>query len=143
MSDLLLQQLKSLQYEYEHIEINRIDQLMAHYSTDATFKDPFQVVSGKEAIAHIFRKMFNQLSNPSFKVLSITHNSSEASILWEFTFQFKRWNRNPQSLKGVSWLTLNELGLITSHIDYWDPAEGIYEKLPVLGHLMRFLKKQA
>jgi hypothetical protein len=143
MSDLLLQQLKSLQYEYEHIEINRIDQLMAHYSINAIFKDPFQTVSGKEAIAHVFRKMFDQLNSPSFKVLSTIHNSSEASILWEFNFQFKRWNTTPQSLKGVSWLTFDELGLISSHIDYWDPSEGIYEKLPVLGHLMRFLKKQA
>ena len=143
MSDLLLQQLKSLQYEYEHIEINHIDQLMAHYSIDAIFKDPFQTVSGKKDIAHVFRKMFDQLNSPSFKVLSTIHNSSEASILWEFNFQFKRWNTTPQSLKGVSWLTFNELGLITSHIDYWDPSEGIYEKLPVLGHLMRFLKKQA
>lgn len=143
MSDLISQKLKLIQYEYEHIEVNRISELMAHYSTDATFKDPFQEVSGKEAIAHIFRKMFDQLNNPSFKFLSITHNSSEASILWEFNFQFKRWNTSPQSLKGVSWLTFDESGLITSHIDYWDPAEGIYEKLPVLGYLMRFLKKQA
>jgi hypothetical protein len=143
MSDALSQQLQSLQYEYEHLEINRIDQLIALYSSDAMFKDPFQEVSGHDAIADIFRKMFEQLNNPSFKVLSIVHNHSQASILWEFNFQFKRWNKHSQSFKGVSWLRFNDLGLITSHIDYWDPSEGIYEKLPVLGRFMRFLKKQA
>ena len=143
MSDLISQQLQSLQYEYEHIQVNNIERLMAHYSSHAMFKDPFQEVSGKQAIAHIFLKMFDQLDNPSFKVLSVLHNKLEASILWEFHFQFKRWNHAPQRLKGVSWLTFDELGLITSHIDYWDPSEGIYEKLPIVGSLMRFLKKQA
>jgi hypothetical protein len=33
--------------------------------------------------------------------------------------------------------------LITLHRDYWDAAEELYEKLPVLGGLMRWLKKQA
>jgi hypothetical protein len=34
-------------------------------------------------------------------------------------------------------------GLITLHRDYWDAAEELYEKLPVLGGLMRWLKKRA
>jgi hypothetical protein len=29
------------------------------------------------------------------------------------------------------------------HRDYWDAAEELYEKLPVLGGLMRFLKRAA
>ena len=143
MSDLIANQLKSIQFEYENIEIDRVKQLVEHYAPDATFKDPFQLVQGREAIIHIFEKMFTQLNNPSFKVISAMHQGLEASLLWEFNFCFKRWDKSPQSLKGVSWLKFNEAGLITSHIDYWDPAEGIYEKLPLIGSLMRFLKKQA
>lgn len=143
MSDLIANQLKSIQFEYENIQIDRVKQLVAHYAPDATFKDPFQLVQGRESIIHIFEKMFTQLNNPSFKVISAMHQGLEASLLWEFNFCFKRWDKSPQSLKGVSWLKFNEAGLITSHIDYWDPAEGIYEKLPLIGSLMRFLKKQA
>ena len=143
MSDLIANQLKSIQFEYENIQIDRVKQLVAHYAPDATFKDPFQLVQGRESIIHIFEKMFTQLNNPTFKVISAMHQGLEASLLWEFNFCFKRWDKSPQSLKGVSWLKFNEAGLITSHIDYWDPAEGIYEKLPLIGSLMRFLKKQA
>jgi steroid delta-isomerase len=143
MSDLIANQLKSIQFEYEHIQIDRVKQLVEHYDINATFKDPFQEVHGRDAIIHIFEKMFTQLNNPSFKVISAMPQGLEASLLWEFKFGFKRWDQSPQSLKGVSWLKFNEAGLITSHIDYWDPAEGIYEKLPLIGSLMRFLKKQA
>jgi hypothetical protein len=34
-------------------------------------------------------------------------------------------------------------GLVTLHRDYWDAAEELYEKLPVVGALMRWLKRRA
>jgi hypothetical protein len=40
-------------------------------------------------------------------------------------------------------MTFNEELLITEHRDYWDAAEELYEKIPVLGALMRWLKKRA
>jgi len=44
---------------------------------------------------------------------------------------------------GASHLLLDADGRITSHRDYWDAAEELYEKLPVLGALMRILKRRA
>ena len=37
----------------------------------------------------------------------------------------------------------NPDGRIALHRDYWDAAEELYEKLPVLGVLMRWLKSRA
>ena len=34
-------------------------------------------------------------------------------------------------------------GRVVYHRDCWDAAEELYEKLPVLGALMRWLKRQA
>ncbi|WP_413888997.1 hypothetical protein [Candidatus Aalborgicola defluviihabitans] len=34
-------------------------------------------------------------------------------------------------------------GRILDHRDYWDAAEELYEKLPLLGGLMRWLKRRA
>ena len=143
MSDIVSRQLKSIQFEYENIQIDRVSQLVQHYAVDAVFKDPFQKVCGRDAISRIFMKMFTQLDCPTFKVASAIQKDLEVSLLWEFTFRFKRWNKEPQSIKGVSWLKFNESGFIQSHIDYWDPAEGIYEQLPLIRSLMRILKKSA
>jgi hypothetical protein len=40
-------------------------------------------------------------------------------------------------------VVFNEEGRVTMHRDYWDAAEELYEKLPVVGALMRWLKKRA
>ena len=40
-------------------------------------------------------------------------------------------------------VVLDAQGQVTLHRDYWDAAEELYEKLPVVGALMRWLKKRA
>ena len=48
-----------------------------------------------------------------------------------------------QLIRGGSHLQLSANGRIALHRDYWDAAEELYEKLPVLGVLMRWLKRRA
>jgi hypothetical protein len=45
-------------------------------------------------------------------------------------------------VRGASHLLLSVDGRIAVHRDYWDPAEEVYEKVPVLGALMRAIKKR-
>jgi hypothetical protein len=46
-------------------------------------------------------------------------------------------------VRGATHLVFNDQGLATLHRDYWDAAEELYEKLPVVGGLMRWLKARA
>ena len=45
-------------------------------------------------------------------------------------------------MRGASHLVLAADGRIAVHRDYWDVAEELYEKLPLLGALMRWLKRR-
>ena len=84
--------------------------------------------------------MFEQVDQPKFIVLNEISNSNQACLTWEFRFRFKN-EAHQQVICGCSWLTIRQ-SLITEHRDYWDAAEELYEKLPLLGSLMRFLKKK-
>jgi hypothetical protein len=44
---------------------------------------------------------------------------------------------------GASHFVFTSTGLVTLHRDYWDAAEELYEKLPLLGSAMRWLKRRA
>jgi hypothetical protein len=46
-------------------------------------------------------------------------------------------------IRGGSHLKYATDGRIALHRDYWDAAEELYEKLPGLGSLMRWLKRRA
>jgi steroid delta-isomerase len=146
MSDQVLtfeNSLESLKNTYETLNEESLSVLLDLYANNARFKDPFQEVYGREKISHVFLKMFEQLSDPHFVIKNIISKQPSAVFLWEFHFKLKRWNKDPISFSGVSWLEFNSANLVVSHQDFWDPSEGIYEHLPIIGPLMRGLKKLA
>jgi steroid delta-isomerase len=44
-------------------------------------------------------------------------------------------------VRGTSHLRFDAAGKVVLHRDYWDAAEELYAKLPVLGALMRGLQR--
>ena len=69
---------------------------------------------------------------------------TQCFLVWDFRFRFRRFDTQSwQTVRGGTHLVFNDEGLVTLHRDYWDAAEELYEKLPVVGGLMRWLKRRA
>jgi hypothetical protein len=59
-------------------------------------------------------------------------------VKWSFSGQLKgigRW-----AFPGISEITQKQTGQIQSHIDYWDAGEHFYNKLPILGRILNWIK---
>ena len=121
-------------------DLARLDDI---YTSDARFKDPFNEVTGVPAIRRVFEHMFESLDAPRFVVRDLIVQGPQCFLTWDFVFRMRRFNRAEQLIRGGSHLQLAPDGRITMHRDYWDAAEELYEKLPVLGGLMRWLKRRA
>ena len=114
------------------------------YGPQARFKDPFNEVVGVPAIQGIFAHMFEALEQPRFVVTGRVVQGQQCFLTWDFLFAFKDFHKGvTQTVRGASHLVLDEQGLVSLHRDYWAAAEELYEKLPVVGALMRWLKKRA
>lgn len=110
---------------------------------DARFKDPFNDVRGIAEIRRVFAQITTQVEVPSFGVTHAVCQGDNAFLTWDFGFQMKRWRQGEQVIQGASHLRFATDGRVVYHRDYWDAAAELYEKLPVLGILMRWLKRQA
>lgn len=129
---------------FETLTPASLSSLGAVYAPQARFKDPFNDVNGLPAITAIFAHMFVTLEKPHFVVTGQVQQGLQCFLTWEFRFSFKNFKQgSPQTILGASHLVFSEDGLVTLHRDYWDAAEELYEKLPVVGGLMRWLKKRA
>ena len=119
----------------------RVDQV---YAAHARFVDPFNEVSGLPAIARIYSHMYESLTEPRFIVTNRIEGGAQCVLIWEFKFYFKTFKQSEeQTVFGSSHLRFDDDGKITLHRDYWDAAHELYEKIPVLGGLMRWLRKRA
>lgn len=115
------------------------------YAPDAYFKDPFNEVRGLAPIQRIFSHMYGQVDEPRFVVVERVVDAQGAVLVWELHFRLRLWGRGwgaGQLMRGVSHLKFDSAGKVIWHRDYWDTAEELYAKLPVLGCLMRGLKKR-
>ena len=129
---------------FEALSPQSVSQLHTVYDAHATFKDPFNEVQGLPEIERIFRHMYVALDQPHFVITGQLVDGAQAFLTWEFRFRFKRFDTvTLQTVRGASHVRFNDQGLVTLHRDYWDAAEELYEKLPVLGGVMRWLKQRA
>lgn len=128
---------------FESLTPQDVARLAEFYTADARFKDPFNDVQGVPAIQRIFTHMFTALDEPRFVVRDIVAEGDQCFLTWDFLFRMKRFSREPQVIHGGSHLRFAADGRVALHRDYWDAAEELYEKLPVVGALMRWLKRQA
>jgi hypothetical protein len=129
---------------FETLSPQSVAQLHTIYDAQAHFKDPFNEVQGLPEIERIFQHMYVALDQPHFVVTGQVVDGPQAFLTWEFRFRFKRFDTTTlQAVRGASHVVFNEQGMVTLHRDYWDAAEELYEKLPVLGGVMRWLKKRA
>ncbi len=112
------------------------------YSADAYFKDPFNEVRGVDAIQRVFAHMFEQVGEPRFVVSDKVVDDGGAMLIWTFSFRPARWGGGgTQVIRGASHLKFDAAGKVDYHRDYWDAAEEFYLKLPVVGMLMRGLRR--
>jgi ketosteroid isomerase-like protein len=112
------------------------------YAPDAHFKDPFNDVHGVTQVLRIFSHMFEALDKPRFVVHDILVQGDQCFLSWDFVFRFRRFSGELQTVHGSSHLVLAADGRIAAHRDYWDAAEELYEKLPLVGALMRWLRRR-
>ncbi len=128
---------------FERLQPADVERLGELYATGARFKDPFNEVQGVAAIQQVFRHMFTALIEPRFVIRDVLCDGDQCFLSWDFLFRMRRFSGDEQCIRGATHLRLAADGRISEHRDYWDAAEELYEKLPAIGALMRWLKRRA
>ena len=127
---------------FETLSESSIDRLGDYYAADASFKDPFNEVRGVPAIERIFRHMFGEVDDPRFIVNERIVDANGAMLAWDFHFRGRGPGlRGAQRIRGVSHLRFDAAGKVDYHRDYWDAAEELYSRLPLLGAVLRGLRR--
>jgi steroid Delta-isomerase len=115
--------------------------LVALYTPQARFKDPFNDVTGSALIEAVFSHMFTQVREPRFVVTRVIESDASQDVFMRWDFYFVSGN-TPQHIHGSTHFERDAAGLITLHRDYWDAAQELYEKIPLLGWILRFIRRR-
>ncbi len=139
LSENIMSPLDKLLNWYQTLTPDSLCEIAQLYRADAHFKDPFNEVRGIAPIAAIFTHMFATTENPRFVIDERIEQGQQAFVSWRFEFAVKG---KAYVVAGGSHLVFDDAGLILVHRDYWDAAEELFQKLPIIGGLIRWLRKR-
>jgi steroid delta-isomerase len=113
---------------------------LLHLSTyvrpDVRFRDPFNDVHGADAMQAVLTDMFETVGAVRFRVSHCAVDADTCLMAWTFRAD------SGLELEGTSIVRFDAQGLVASHTDHWDAARLIYEKVPVLGALLRLIRRR-
>lgn len=124
---------------YQTLTPDTLPEIRRYYAAEARFKDPFNDARGVAQIEAVFKHMFQTVEQPRFTVIHALRDGDQAFITWDFDFGYGGRKIN---IHGGSHLQFDADGKITLHRDYWDAAEELFEKIPVLGLPVAWLRKK-
>ncbi|UCH47953.1 MAG: nuclear transport factor 2 family protein [Betaproteobacteria bacterium] len=127
---------------YETMSPETVANLTDVYTADAYFKDPFNEFNGVDKIEEIFRHMYRRMQDPRFVIQGWLGTDHDGFVVWDMHFR-SRFMRGDgeQTIHGVSHIRFDASGKVSYHRDYWDTGEELYAKLPLLGWLIRRLRR--
>ncbi|WP_096087814.1 nuclear transport factor 2 family protein [Agaribacterium haliotis] len=140
MSSLILPRLKEFYRNYHSADLQCLNEL---YSEQLEFIDPLLALNGIAQLRSYFEHGREGLSYCSFDFLHCDEGQACCTIQWRMHVSHRRLNSAKRfSIEGVSVLRFDDTGLICYHRDYYDLGELFYERIAVIGAVVRALKKR-
>ncbi len=114
-----------------------------YYAPDIVFKDPVVEIKGLKDLTTYYTHTYQNVISIHFDFLHFSILENECYARWIMTIAVKHLNNNkPYKVEGMCHLKVNQNGLVEYHRDYVDMGSMVYEKLPLLGTIIRFIKNK-
>lgn len=128
---------------YRCLNRDNLDLLGGIYSENIRFSDPAHSLKGLPALRDYFAELYANVDQISFEFSSPRISDNQVFVQWVMRLRHPRLNRGGEvEVPGISCLHFAENGLVDEHRDYFDLGVLLYEQLPLLGPLVRAVKRR-
>ena len=111
------------------------------YAEKAYFRDGFRKVRGVKNIEEYFLGTTEAIHECIFEIQDVGYSDGNYYFRWIMKLTLNRDKENPLETVGMSHVRFNAGGKVIFHQDYWETA-ALYERLPIIGSIIRWVKKR-
>lgn len=134
---------------YQNLNCNHLSTLADIYHPNVTFCDPLHQIQGLDNLTIYFQHLYENLISSEFVLTNQIQaepkndRQEQAAIYWQMHLRHRKINSgNTITVEGHSLLRRQD-GRVIYHRDYFDIGSMIYEHLPVLGGIVKLIKRKA
>ena len=127
---------------FEGLSPETVGELPALCAPDVRFRDPFNDVTGIAPFRKVLDKMFEDTVTPRFKIIDRAVSGNVCYLRWDFTFRSPGRRGQEWHIVGMSEVHFDDAGRVTAHLDHWDSGAQLYERLPIVGAVVRAVRRK-
>jgi hypothetical protein len=128
---------------YQTLSIDNLELLDNIYHENVTFEDPIHKLEGFDNLYQYFEGLYQNLTSCEFVIHQVIVQDSSAAIYWQMSYQHTKLNKGKTvTIFGNSHIKA-EAGKVIYHRDYLDLGAMLYEQLPIIGKVIRWIKSRA
>ncbi len=125
---------------YREFNTESLSKIRAIYDEDARFSDPIHEIQGLKSIERYFSSVMAGVTVCRFEFDRVSVMEGQAFLQWRMRFMHPRLTKHEICVKGISVIEFQDK--VITHVDYYDVGEMLYEHVPLLGRLIRRLKRR-
>lgn len=135
--------LERFQELFNSLDAGNLSTLSSVYSDSVKFQDPLSSVSGLDHLTRYFAGAYANVVSCQFDFGDPVIAGGKVAIPWVMRLRHKRIRRGREiRVDGMSNLVIYN-GKVTHHRDYFDAGQLLYEHLPLVGRVIRSIRKHA
>ena len=111
------------------------------YTEDIVFIDHIKSIQGLKNVTKYFEDLYQNVTSCHFTLTSHLQDNHHYSLEWVMHLQHKKISNNQKiELNGASFIEFKD-DKICYHRDYYDVGALIYERIPILGSVIRTVRR--
>lgn len=131
----------SFQQTFQELGHDNLAQLTDIYADEVVFEDPLHRVEGLAALTAYFERMYEGVESIGFEFGEVLESPGQAMLTWTMHMTHRRLRpRETLVLPGASHIRYGQR--VHYHRDYFDAGALLYERLPLLGGVVRAVRRR-
>ncbi len=128
---------------YQQLNRDSLFLLREIYAENVHFIDPVHQINGLDNLTAYFAVLYENIISIEFLFDQPVTTGNKGAVQWQMIFRHKRLAGGKQlSLHGASFIEFNQRKKVCEHHDYFDLGTMVYEHIPLVGNLIRTVKKR-
>ena len=127
---------------YQKLDKNNLALLTSIYHPDIQFIDPLHEINGLDQLKAYFANLYQNINSIEFEIHQRFEVNNHLILYWQMTFSHPKLKSGKSIIvEGNSQIEFHN-GLVTFHRDYFDTNAMLFEHIPLIGSLIRYIKSR-
>ncbi|MGD8941489.1 MAG: nuclear transport factor 2 family protein [Gammaproteobacteria bacterium] len=129
---------------FSDMQFDTVSRINDIYEPHIVFVDPFHEIHGLQPLGEYFAEMYKNVAHCQFRfhkhfIDTNSGKATSAALFWTMTLRHKTFDKhNTVEINGCSLIRFGKK--VHFHQDYFDAGALIYERVPLLGRVIKTIK---